>query len=389
MLFGKNFDDIDETTCQALIDAGASESVHLEFKLESYGSSDKDKKELLKDITAFANTLGGYLIIGMDEKDGSASSIFPLSGIDVDQELLRLENITRTSIEPIIIGLRMKRIDVAGGSIIVIHIPRSFNPPHRVVFKNSNRYFARNSAGVHELSLEELRLLFGESRSIEERAKTFLGERFLRIQAKEGAMPLPTSDGIWVMHLVPLPDFAAEHRVDIQNLQKQFNNFWPIDAEGCNKRANLDGYCIYRPGEDCLGYTQIFRNKCIEATTASMSTERDGNIYFSGQYLIGRLLMTLQNYMKGLRELEASPPILLQISAIGINHMGTGRGEYALDNPSRYSREGLHLPPTVITEYEENDNYSPVIAEQMNFLWNAFGHERCYYFDEDGKWIRE
>jgi hypothetical protein len=387
MLLGKNFDDIDETTCQALIDAGASESVHLEFKLESYGSADKDKKELLKDVTAFANTLGGYLIIGINEQDGAASSIVPLSEIDVDQELQRLENITRSSIEPLIIGLRMKRIDVDGGSVIVIHVPCSFNPPHRVIFKNSNRYYARNSAGVHELSLEELRLLFGEARSIEESAKTFVSERFLRIQAKEGAIPLPTSDGIWIMHLVPLPDFTTEHRVDIQNLKKQLNNFWPIDAGGLDQRANLEGYCFYMPGEVCHGYTQIFRNKCIEATTASMSTKRDGNICFSDKYLPERLLITLQNYMKGLRELEASPPILLQISAIGINHMDTVRGSYALDNPSRYSREGLHLPPTVIAEYKENDNYSPVIAEQMNFLWNAFGHERCYYFDEDGKWI--
>ena len=137
MLLGKNFDDIDETTCQALIDAGASESVHLEFKRESYGKADEDKRELLKDVTAFANTLGGYLIIGIDEQGGAASSIVPLSEIDVDQELQRLENITRSSIEPLIIGLRMKRIDVDGGSVIVIHIPRSFNPPTVLFLKTA------------------------------------------------------------------------------------------------------------------------------------------------------------------------------------------------------------------------------------------------------------
>jgi len=387
MLLDKNFDDIDGTTCQTLIDAGASESVHLEFKRESYGNADVDKKELLKDVTAFANTLGGHLIIGIDEKDGSASSLVPMNGIDVDKELQRLENIIRSGIETRIIGLRMKRISVDSGDIIVIHIPRSFNPPHRVIFKNSNRYYARNSTGVHELSLDELRMLFSEQRSIEERAKTFVGERFLRIQASEGAMPLPTSDGIWAMHLVPLPDFSAKNRIEISTLKTQFHTFHPIEASGYNQRANLDGYCTYKGGEVCYGYTQIFRDKSIEATTASLSNERNGNIYFSDAILPKSLINYLSLYMKGLRALDASPPILLQISAIGISHMANEYRSFALDNPSRYNREGIHLPPTMITEYDENENYEPVIAEQMNFLWNAFGLERCNCFDEDGNWI--
>jgi len=137
MLLGKNFDDIDGATIRALIHTGASESVHLEFKRGSYGNADADKKELLKDITAFTNTLGGHLIIGIDEADGTASALVPLSGIDVDQELQRLENITRSGIEPTIVGLRMKRIDVDSGSVIVIHVPRSFDPPHRVIIKTA------------------------------------------------------------------------------------------------------------------------------------------------------------------------------------------------------------------------------------------------------------
>ena len=385
MLLGKNFDDIDGATIQSLINNGAPESVHLEFKRETYGNADADKKELLKDITAFTNALGGHLIIGVDEEDGAASSLVPLSGIDVDQELQRLENITRSSIEPTIVGLRMKRIDVGGGSVIVIHVPRSFDPPHRVIIKNSNRYYARNSAGAYELSLEELRMLFGEQRSIEERATTFVGERFLRIQGNDGAMPIPVAKGILVMHLVPLPDFGAKRRIEIPALRAQHQFFLPIGAMDYSQRVNLDGCCVYRSGKVCHGYTQIFRNGSVEASTASMFRDQDGKRYLPSLAFPRKLCDALSLYMRGLRKLEASPPILLQISAMAINGVLMGVDSFS-DEPPPYDREVLHLPPTMITDYRDDGNYEPVIAEQMDFLWNAFDFERCIHFDQNGRW---
>ncbi|KGL00036.1 hypothetical protein PM04_16520 [Thalassobacter sp. 16PALIMAR09] len=57
------------------------------------------------------------------------------------------------------------------------------------------------------------------------------------------------------------------------------------------------------------------------------------------------------------------------------------------DPPAPYDREALHLPPSMITEYDPDDNYEAVVSEQMHSLWNAFGFERCSYFDSNGRWI--
>ena len=46
MLLGRNFDDIDGETIQSLIEAGATESIHLESKRDTCGRADNDKKEL-------------------------------------------------------------------------------------------------------------------------------------------------------------------------------------------------------------------------------------------------------------------------------------------------------------------------------------------------------
>ncbi|MBC6427988.1 MAG: ATP-binding protein [Cellvibrionales bacterium] len=391
MLLGKNFDAIDSATLQELIDGGASESVHLEFKRDTYGNADADKKEMLKDITAFANTLGGHSIIGMDEEHGTASALSPLA-CDVDKELQRLESIARTGVEPAIVGLRMKRIDLEGGSLILIHVPKSFNPPHRVIYKNSNRYYGRTSSGACELSMEDLRLLFGAQRSIEERAKAFIGERFLRIQDDDGFIPLPVSEGVLVMHLVPLPDFGAARRIEFPNSFGRCQRFDPIGSFGHRQgRFNLEGYCFYRFHNPCRSYTQVFRDGSLEATSVEIidNSSKGARIFQSSQ-LRKFFIDPLKCYLYGLRQLESSPPILMQISATNIQgaQMCENENMFAPDDflPS-YDRETLHLPSTMITAYRDDGNYESIIAEQMHFLWNAFGLERCPQFDEEGNYI--
>lgn len=282
MLIGKGFDEIDKFTLEALVEASVSESVFLEFKRDRYGGSDGEKKELLKDVSAFANTLGGTLVIGIAEKEGTASGLTPLATLDVDAELLRLEQICRAGIEPTIVGLRMKSVPVDEGHVIVLEVPRSFSPPHRVIFKNSNRYFARNSSGVHELSLEELRLLFGERRSIEERVKSFVDGRFARIRNNDGVLPMPVGEGAMALHLVPLTDFGAERRLSLEKVEAAGIALQPIGSTGYSWRLNLDGKCWYRGGPECHGYTQLFRDGSIEATKARAVGTVDSKRYLPG-----------------------------------------------------------------------------------------------------------
>ena len=390
MLLGKNFDEIDISIIEALIEAGAPESVHLDFKMQSYGRSDADKKELLKDVSSFANCLGGHLVIGIEEHEGSATKLSPITGVDVDAELQRLESIVRTGVEPAIVGLRMKRIDHQRGSIIVMQIPRSHNPPHRVILKNSNRYYSRNSAGTYELSIEELRMLFGERRSTEERARAFVNERFLKIQANDGVIPLPADESVFVMHLVPLPDFASGRRIEISSLHEVGSSFCPIGAMGWSKRVNLEGYCVYRGGNPCHGYTQIFRDGSVEATSASLIKPHNGARYIPSLSLIEKLLPTLNSYIRACRKLDVSPPFLLQMSFVGTNgvKLGVWHRQLYEDELVAYKRNVLHLPSSIVTDYREIGGYDDVLAEQMHFLWNAFNFESCPHFDENGKLVK-
>ena len=79
-IFKPNLIDVVEADVGHLVEDAQAEGVHLEFKRDSYGNADADKKEFLKDLWSFANSSGGHLLIGVDEAQGVASAVSSVPG---------------------------------------------------------------------------------------------------------------------------------------------------------------------------------------------------------------------------------------------------------------------------------------------------------------------
>jgi hypothetical protein len=170
-----------------LIAAGAAESRTIEYKRMIYGSAHADYSELLADTSSFANTSGGDLVLGMDAANGIPTTIMPLAG-PLDPEILRLEQIVRGGLQPRIANIAFRPVPIqAGGSVLIIRVPRSFNPPHRITRQGSNRFWARSAAGKYEPDVTELRSLFNAAPQLAQRIRDF------RSAAKiaAGAAPVP------------------------------------------------------------------------------------------------------------------------------------------------------------------------------------------------------
>ncbi|WP_316192524.1 MULTISPECIES: RNA-binding domain-containing protein [unclassified Bradyrhizobium] len=67
-------DAIGEQDLQRLIATGAAESLSIDYKRETYGSSDSNHVEFLADLASFANTLEGDVVIGITEAKGVPES---------------------------------------------------------------------------------------------------------------------------------------------------------------------------------------------------------------------------------------------------------------------------------------------------------------------------
>jgi hypothetical protein len=387
MALDGNFDAIDEAALVSLQANGITEGPVLEFKREPYGRADADKKEFLKDLTALANTLGGHLLVGIDEVAGGAGPIVPFVG-DADAELLRLESLARDGVQPRIVGLRMRAVPVSGGVVIAIQVPRSLQAPHRVVFQGTNRFYGRNSAGVHELSVDELRVAFTSQATAREKAAAFRSERLALVSAGEGALPdLDFSNGALVLHVIPWTSMSGG-AVDIDQARELDGPFSPINRSGWSPRFNLEGFICTERG---VAYTQVFRSGALEAVVTGLTSTISGRKGFSGLYLERLISESLTRYLTGLQQLGVGGPALVGLSLLRVAgsavHIGRDFADHYGTELLRHDR--VDLPSVVIEDWAVMPDMKRALRLPFDTLWNAVGATRARLFDADGNWIGE
>ncbi len=214
--------EIAEFDLQALIENGVREDRTLEFKRDAYGGNDDARAEFLADISALANTLGGDLIIGMDEDGGIAKDLPGMaSSIDVDQEKLRLTQIAQAGLQPRLAALEMHPVTLARGSYaLVIRVGRSYQKPHRVIFKGRNRFWARSSSGKYEPDVDELRAIFTAAPTLAQQIREIRADRVAAVLAGETPIPLSSDPGVFILHFVPFEAAeSAAATADLANLK--------------------------------------------------------------------------------------------------------------------------------------------------------------------------
>lgn len=149
------------------------ETLHLEFKRQSdIGSpyNDKDRGELAKAISGFANVEGGVVVFGVHAKDMGkkpdlVQSIHPFD--DVAMVCSRIDRDLPNLTDPPIPGLQIEKVTNparVGSGIIVIYVPASDAGPHRVSKGNADvldRYYMRTASQTVNMPHSVLSALFG------------------------------------------------------------------------------------------------------------------------------------------------------------------------------------------------------------------------------------
>lgn len=146
---------------------GPVEHLHVDFKEKHDRSNgkleDDDRKNLAKAISGFANSSGGVLIWGIENRTLSPK---PITGIQFF--ISDLLNLATQATDPIVEGINGDWIpsDTESGSkgFGLILIPESLLPPHRVLlhFKDiKNHYYIRSGDSFVVASHTQLEDMFG------------------------------------------------------------------------------------------------------------------------------------------------------------------------------------------------------------------------------------
>ncbi|MCC7303482.1 MAG: ATP-binding protein [Bacteroidia bacterium] len=156
-LFNKQ--EITSKDLDNLIRDKVEESLHLDYKASgSLQNTDAKKKEIAKDVSAFANSDGGIIIYGITEENHVPISYSFIDGHQITKEWL--ENVIHSNISKRIEKLSIIPIRYEGDiskTIYVIKIPSNSSAPHMA---NDSRYYRRYNFQSVPLEEYEVRNLY-------------------------------------------------------------------------------------------------------------------------------------------------------------------------------------------------------------------------------------
>lgn len=391
-MIAKSIDQIIVTDLQALIDNAVLENKTIEYKQLLPNSSDSDKKEFLADVSSFANASGGDLIFGIiqNRDTGIPEKLEGLDIENIDQEILRLDNLIRDGIAPRIPSVISKPIKLLNSkTALIIRVSKSWISPHRVTFKGYDRFYSRGANGKYPLDVTELRIAFTLSETLVERVKRFRESRISQVYA--GETPVPLSQGAKVvLHLVPLISFSPAQRYDIDPIASKPEKMAPMNHYMSDQRYNLDGFLTYSvtQTEESYSYVQLFRNGIIEAVDALTLSDENGAMLIPGTSLEEEIIRSFPNYLSVLKSLEVELPIFAFLTLVGVKgySMGIARVMLLRRVPHKIEKDILLLPEVVIEDYAVD--VGDILRPCFDSIWNACGLPKSVNYDDAGKWKR-
>lgn len=211
----KPLNEITETDLSALVESKRAEGKRMDYKLALPGGNDKDSKEFLADVTSFANTDGGDLIIGIRDDDGIAAEIVGIASHGLDNTITAIENRVRDGVEPRLPSFHLHPIHLANGNVVlVLRIGASLVAPHRVSFRSESRFSARNSRGKYPMDTGEIRLAFAATDEMPRKLRDLHREAIAAADGTDFPVRMGGNPFI-VLTVAPLGVLRSQHEIEV------------------------------------------------------------------------------------------------------------------------------------------------------------------------------
>ncbi len=371
----RQFEQITLSDLEALIASLRSEGGDLEFKSTSVGPSEEHRREFLADVSSLANANGGDLIFGLAESEGFAADLSLLSLANADAEILRLEAMIRDGLAPRL-AVRTKWIstlDDRTRGAIVMRIPASLASPHRIVFRNSGRFFTRDSRGKHEMNLDELRDAFRTAELLPSVLRSHHDKLLVDVQS---GFPMTMLGGpIAALTVLPVGLHRERHHFDID-----YNSAVLTDGAGRDLHfvQTLEGLLNYNPlGSGIIqSYSLTHRAGYSDTAFVCGGTDQRGRETIDTESLEKSILRLTSRTISVFATLGVAGPWAVFLSfkrVLGYSlYFDVRRG----GSSTRMSLRPEFSIPELIIEEANDESLEPLLRS----IWFAFGEERTKDF---------
>ena len=384
---------VDAALLQGLVENAVPESRYLDYKETLTIGSDAEKRDVLGDVTAFANTAGGDLIYGIEEhrengkQTGIPAAVVGLSNIILDEVLLRLDGMLRTGMEPRIPGLVIHPVPRPGAEpCVVIRVPRSPRGIHMVTYKGSSRFYGRSTNGRFELDWGQIRNGFLQAEGAHERVRRFREERVFRLLAGETPIPMAAGRKV-IVHALPLDPLAVWPVFETLTVEQRIDGLTPMGGEPSDWRYNLDGFVMHTlalPGRQT--YVQCFRDGGLEAMSGRLL---DGDRHDTGFYGWSVELNVVQAVTRWQQHvwpaLGVTGPVSLGLTLSGVRGLKVlplSSWNIYQDHKETYDRDVLLVPELLVQDL--NQPAAAMLQPVFDLMWNAGGWSKSPSYSGPG-----
>ena len=403
MLNNTPFDEITLDTLKDLITNEVMEGRQLDYKQELNLSTRDEKREFLKDVTAFANASGGYLVYGMKEGDGDnkgfpadVCGFTPQQG--VEQLISVMENVIRDGVEKSLHGYRIRSLKAENGQdLIVTFVPSSVSKPHWISLYGHRRFYVRHETVSSPLDFDGLQRLFTLSESMAERIRDFRAVRIGNVLTGETPVVLKPGPKV-VLHIVPFNTFTQFQRLDLPAIsQPMIGNKIPRFHEF---NHNFDGIYSGSRAEFGSYYYQVFRDGSIECVECPETNNQEEIYAPMMETFVSN--ECLPRFCEWYETLDVTPPYVFMLSLVNVcgyklvswsraSSPMTGRrvkGFHPDDNHHTIDKVSLPVPEVILSNFEQDPReLMTSLRPAFDVAWQSSGWPRSPGFDENGIWI--
>ena len=353
VIYDKNINNIVLKDINKLITEKQSENKFLEFKAQL---SDGEPDKILKTVCGFANANGGLFIYGLKEENGEAQEItgVSLNGKSWDDKKLQIQDWIDGKIEPRLnVEINMLKLD-NDKVIILIKVPKSWNPPHCVKNKKNRIFYIRRDGRTDPMEYEELRIMFDLNNSLIEKVNNFRDERVNKFESEEQSLYKI------IFHSIPLNSFSNTSI----NLQKAETELRTGHSIGGVYRYNFEG--LFNPNEEF--FRQLYRNGIYEMHYKSEHCISVKG--FESDYL--QFAKEIYNFYQ---KIDIICPIVFFVSLTNVQeHEICTEGEIRRHRGVYDKKRSILNPNGIIVE---NENQIEKCVEELFLpIWNHFGYHK-------------
>lgn len=409
-MFNKPLAEVSYDDLQNIIEVQKTEEgVNLDYKKE-IGSPDRAKKELAKDVSAFANSQGGYLIIGVSNDKQILGIDKLINGRPVIEWI---NQILSTNVTPTIIYQDPKQIEIPNTDrvVIVIHIPESMSKPHMLTeeysyyirindsSKPANHYLVRDMFEYNRNRSNDIRELLVNRNINDDKSQNFAQNQTSTLLSNREVRKLHKSNIPLVLFSI-IPKNLSSIHIDEDtsellewlkqnNKQDIFDFSLPLFHVHYNIDTSLDGFRLSHYSNNLLkSYFEVLENGYIEAGLSESFLGSYGHQTFGAIDFLHLTSVLAYEYglLKFTKEFYAHigyyDEVLFQLSLANVknfsveglfNHNSTVS---FYSKPTNQTHENIKLTATFSPQKLTENKILDIIEHHSRKLSNGFGYQK-------------